>query len=130
VPRVRHPRMDLVCDQVRQPSGPPLLTRGGDVGRPRGERHGLAERVPMPTLTYRPVPERRPGGGRPGLPHGGDDVGPVGLDLRFLVAVHEIEVEVVDAGVGELAELGDLLVGAAEDAEAIGHLVADERGVR
>ena len=33
-------------------------------------------------------------------------------------------------GVGQLAQLGDVLVGRAQDAEPVGHLVADERGVR
>ena len=58
--------------------------------------------------------------------HGRDDVAAVGLELVLLVAVHEVEVELVDAGRGELAQLGDVLVDRAEDAEPVGDLVADE----
>src|SRR5213593_2350791 len=96
-----------------------------------GSRHGPADRVPMPSLTYRPVPLALGYGGlagaRSGAAERGDDVASVGLELRLFVAVHEVEVELVDTGVGELAELGDLLVGAAQDAEPVGHLVTHER---
>ena len=60
---------------------------------------------------------------------GRDDVAPVGLELGFLVAVHEIQVELVDAGLGELVQLGDVLLGRPEQAEPVGHVVADERRV-
>ena len=59
-----------------------------------------------------------------------DDVLPVGLDLFLLVAVHQVEVELVDARDLQLAQLGHMLVGRAEDAEPIGYLIADERGIR
>src|SRR5918992_505928 len=58
-----------------------------------------------------------------------NDLATVDFELLLLVAVHEVDVELVDAGVGELPQLGDLLVGRPEHAEAVGHLVADERGV-
>src|SRR6478736_1049901 len=68
-----------------------------------------------------------PGSGRPtALREGGDDVAPVGLELGFLVAIHEIQVELVDAGLGELVQLGDVLLRRPEQAEPVGHLVADE----
>jgi hypothetical protein len=92
--------------------------------------HGPAKRVPMTTLTYRPVPVLAGPLGRPRLAERRDDVRPVGLELGFLVAIHEVQVELVDAGIRELAQLGDLLIGAAQDAEAVGHLVADERRIR
>ena len=47
----------------------------------------------------------------PTLAEGRDDVAPVGLELGLLVAVHEVEVELVDAGIGELAQLGDVVLG-------------------
>ena len=62
--------------------------------------------------------------------HGGDHVAAVRRQLGLLVTVHEVEVELVDAGVGQLAELGDVLVGLAQHAEPVRHLVPDERRVR
>ena len=59
-------------------------------------------------------------------PERGDDVAAVGLQLGLLVAVHEVQVELVDPGLRQLAQLGDVLVGLAEDAEPVGHLVAHE----
>ena len=52
--------------------------------------HGPAIRVPMPTLTYRPVPLRAGPVGRPRLLERGDDVRPVGLELGLFVAIHEV----------------------------------------
>ena len=49
-------------------------------------------------------------------PHGRDHVPAVGLDLVLLVAVHQVEVELVDAGVGELAKFRDVLVCGTQDA--------------
>ena len=43
-------------------------------------------------------------------PDGGDDVPAVGLHLGLLVAVHQVQVELVHAGVGELAQLRDVVL--------------------
>ena len=61
---------------------------------------------------------------------GRDDVAPVDLELGFLVTVHQVEVELVDAGILELAQLRDVVVDRAQDAEPVRDLVADEGGVR
>ena len=63
-------------------------------------------------------------------PHRRDDLAPDALELLALVAVHEVDVELVDAGVRQVVELLDDLVDLAEDAEPVGDLVADEAGVR
>jgi hypothetical protein len=54
---------------------------------------------------------------------------PDALELLGLVAVHQVDVELRDAGVGEHLQLLDDLVDLAQDAEPIRHLVADEPGV-
>src|SRR3990170_877266 len=58
-----------------------------------------------------------------------DDLAAVDLDLLLLVAVHEVEVELVDAGRGQFAQLADVVVRGSQDAEAVGPLVAHEAGI-
>ena len=50
----------------------------------------------------------------------------VGLQLGLLVAVHEVDVELVDAGLVQLEEPSHVLLGRSHDAEAVGHLVGHE----
>ena len=45
------------------------------------------------------------------LPERRDDVLRVGLYLLLLVAVHQVEVELIDAGIGELVEFRDMFIG-------------------
>ena len=67
---------------------------------------------------------------KPASRHRRDDLAPDPLELLALVAVHQVDVELVDAGVREDVELLDDLVDLAEDAEPVRDLVADEAGVR
>src|SRR5688572_19032212 len=59
-----------------------------------------------------------------------NDLAPDPFELLALVAVHEVHVELGHPGVGEHVELVDDLRDLAEDAEAVGDLVADEAGIR
>src|SRR5215204_4221783 len=68
-------------------------------------------------------------GRRVARPHGRDDVPPVQLELLLLVAVHQVQVELIDAGPLELAEPDEMVVGRAQDAEPVDDLIGDERGV-
>ena len=63
------------------------------------------------------------------VPQGRNDVTAVDLEDALLVAVHQVDVELVDAGVREAPELRDVIVDRAEHAEPVGDLVADEPGV-
>src|SRR4051794_25891645 len=62
-------------------------------------------------------------------PQGRDHRASVRLDGLFLVAVHEVEVELLHADPLELSQPGDLLGRLADYAEAIDRLVVDEAGV-
>src|SRR5437868_14408814 len=68
------------------------------------------------------------GGGRE-TRRGGNDLATVALELLFLVAIHEVDVELVDARRRELVEPQHVLLRLTQDAEAVGHLVAHEGGV-
>src|SRR5256885_624320 len=71
----------------------------------------------------------RLGGGRnPGERR--DDALAIELEDPLLLAAHEIDVELTDADRGELAELFDVLVDLAGDAETIDRFVVDECGIR
>src|SRR5437764_3708702 len=59
-----------------------------------------------------------------------DDALAVELEHPLLFAAHEIDVELTDADGGQLAELFDVLVDLAGDAETIDRFVVDECGVR
>ena len=59
-----------------------------------------------------------------------DDLAAVDLEDGLFIAVHQVDVELVDARVGKALELGEMVVDRAEHAEAVGHLVADEARVR
>ena len=53
----------------------------------------------------------------------------VDLERLLLVAVHQVDVELVDAGIGQLAQLLDMVLDGADDAEAVDDLIAHERCV-
>src|ERR687896_343891 len=59
----------------------------------------------------------------------GKDLLPVRLERLLLALGHEVDVELVDADRLELAQLGDALLGVADDGEAVGDLVGDELAV-
>src|SRR5688500_14459906 len=59
-----------------------------------------------------------------------DDLLAVGLERLLLALGHQVDVELVDADRLELLQLGDGVVGRAENAEAVADLVGDELAVR
>src|SRR5439155_1496399 len=71
--------------------------------------------------------ETRLGGGRGGNPRqGGDDPFAVDLEDFFFVTAHQIDVELVNADRGELAELFDVLIDLPGHAKAVDRLVVNE----
>src|SRR5436190_22567006 len=71
-----------------------------------------------------------PSGGAGRRSQGRDDLQAVDLEDGLLVAVHQVDVELVDPHLGEPAELRDVVVDRAEDAEAVRDLVPDAPRVR
>src|SRR3990170_3530042 len=61
---------------------------------------------------------------------GRNDVAPVDLDLLFLASVHQVEVELVDAGASQGPQPLDVVGDRADEAEPVDDLVRDECGVR
>src|SRR4051794_30860465 len=61
--------------------------------------------------------------------HRRNDVAAVGIECGVHGVVHQVDVELVDAEALELAQLGDVVVDGAQDAEALDDLVGDELGV-
>src|SRR6185503_10879137 len=87
--------------------------------------------VPL-RISVRMLPPRtRTGHGSRGrsAAHGRNDVPPVQLELLLLVAVHQVQVELIDAGPLELAEPDEVVLGGADEAEPVDDLVGHERGV-
>jgi len=60
----------------------------------------------------------------------GDDALAVELEDPFLLAAHEIDVELTDADGSELAQLCDVLLDLAGHAETVDGFVVDECGIR
>src|SRR5262245_4277594 len=81
------------------------------------------------SVRMRTLLERCGSGGRCAA-HGRDDLPSVELDLLFLVAVHQVQVELVNARPLELAEFHEVLLMRTQDAEAVDDLVGHELGVR
>ena len=108
--------------------------------RPRRDRRSTVRRGRRSTVTARIIAAADPVLTTPDLVartvaatsrEGRDDLaGRRPSSWLLLVAVHQVEVELVDAGRCELAELGDVLLDRPEDAEPVGHLVADEGRIR
>ena len=98
------------CDHRVPPRG--AASRSSTALRRRSRRSSLHLRARLRTVTSLTIGARTSPVGPESAANGRDDVAAVGLELGLLVAVHQVEVELVDAGVGELAQLGDVLVGA------------------
>src|SRR3970282_1572987 len=64
------------------------------------------------------------------LPQGRDDLPPVDLDLLLLASVHQVQVELGHAGLGQGPQPLDVLVRRPDEAEAVDDLVGDEGRVR
>src|SRR5687768_1712568 len=58
--------------------------------------------------------------------HRRDDLATVDLERLLLVAVHQVDVELVDTGVGQFGQLAPVVVDRSDDAEAVDHLVGHE----
>src|SRR2546421_11862092 len=85
---------------------------------------------PKPATNAIFIPPILPSSNRGREPGGdGNDLAAVAVELVFLVAVHEIDVELVDPGRGQLAQLFDMLVDFAQHAETIRHLVAHKGSI-
>src|SRR3989304_10002854 len=91
-------------------------------------RSGLAKRSYLFTTIVRPLSRRSGVRGSQSL-DARHDLAPVDLERLFLVAVHEVDVELVHARVGQLGQLAQVVVDRADDAEAGDHLVVDEVGI-
>src|SRR5688500_8737290 len=66
------------------------------------------------------------GAGCGDLAEAGNNVAGVGRQRLLLVAVHQVDVELVDARIGQGRELGAVLVDRSDHAEAIDHVVGDK----
>src|SRR3970040_2911635 len=64
------------------------------------------------------------------VPQGRDDLPPVALDLLLLASVHQVEIELGHAGLGQGPQPIDVLVRRPDEAEAVDDLVGDEGRVR
>src|SRR5512132_2787740 len=64
------------------------------------------------------------------IPQSGDYFAAVCLEDLFLVAAHEVDVELLHADGGEFAQLGDVRLGIADHTEAPHRLIVDKGGVR
>src|SRR2546426_1116361 len=58
------------------------------------------------------------------------DVSTVDLEHLLLVAIHQVDIELIDTDLGQPPKLGQVAVARADHAEPVGHLVANEARIR